>query len=392
MGTPMAPTIANIFMGYLEEKVLKKSITNNKNIIWKRYIDDIFVIWPESKDELFSFIEGINESHETIKFTYEASDKELSFLDIKMTNKEGIIHTDIHIKETDSRKYIDFKSCHPRHCLNNIPYSQALRLKRLCSEPEVFEDRIIELQSLFIDNGYPAKIVNEGINEARNISRVEALNVKEKIDNNKVVFVLDHNPSNPPIKEWLLLAHPQLALSDRMKEATPFPPIIGKRNPKNLKHLIMPSKLPKIRHNLDQDKGIKKCTYKKCVICINHLVTNNKVKSFYNKKSFNIKETMSCESTNIIYIMWCNKCQIQYVGETVNSLKSRFYQHRSNIKKQAGNCTNIINHFNITNHSLNDLKCMPLEIIRNKSNTVRKEREKHWVRVLETRFPKGLNA
>ena len=68
-----------------------------------------------------------------------------------MTNKECIIHTDIFIKETDSRKYIDFKYCHPRHCLNNIPYSQALRLKRLCSEPEVFEDRIKKLHSNFTD-------------------------------------------------------------------------------------------------------------------------------------------------------------------------------------------------------------------------------------------------
>ena len=50
------------------------------------------------------------------------------------------------------------------------------------------------------------------------ISRAEALNVKQKIDNNKVVFVLNHNPSNPPIKEWLLLAHPQLTLSDKMRE------------------------------------------------------------------------------------------------------------------------------------------------------------------------------
>ena len=99
---------------------------------------------------------------------------------------------------------------------------------------------------------------------------------------------------------------------------------------------------------------------------------------------------MACESTNIIYVMWCNKCQIQYVGETVNSLKSRFYQLRSNINKQAGKCTNIIHHCNIINNSLKDLKCMPLEIIRNKSNTVRKKREKHWVRVLATRFRKGL--
>ena len=42
MGTRMAPSYANLFMGTLETELVKQS---SKNIqIWKRFIDDIFII------------------------------------------------------------------------------------------------------------------------------------------------------------------------------------------------------------------------------------------------------------------------------------------------------------------------------------------------------------
>ena len=45
MGTPMAPAVANLFMGWLMRKILENSpVTLTKNQ-WKRFIDDIFVLW-----------------------------------------------------------------------------------------------------------------------------------------------------------------------------------------------------------------------------------------------------------------------------------------------------------------------------------------------------------
>ncbi|KAL8586018.1 hypothetical protein ACOMHN_045404 [Nucella lapillus] len=45
MGTPMAPTIANIFMGWRDEKMLETCPWTIDPAIWKRYIDDIITIW-----------------------------------------------------------------------------------------------------------------------------------------------------------------------------------------------------------------------------------------------------------------------------------------------------------------------------------------------------------
>ena len=43
------------------------------------------------------------------------------------------IHTDLHTKPTDKHQYHLKKSCHPTHTKRAIPFSVALRLRRICS-------------------------------------------------------------------------------------------------------------------------------------------------------------------------------------------------------------------------------------------------------------------
>ena len=54
MGTKMAPTYANLFMGKLEEKLNELGKPNI--ILWKRFIDDIFIIWSGSESELTTYM------------------------------------------------------------------------------------------------------------------------------------------------------------------------------------------------------------------------------------------------------------------------------------------------------------------------------------------------
>ena len=57
----------------------------------------------------------LNSLHSDIKFTAESSDKQLPFSDV-LVKKEGFkIETDIYYKPTDSKQYLLFNSCHPKH-------------------------------------------------------------------------------------------------------------------------------------------------------------------------------------------------------------------------------------------------------------------------------------
>ena len=63
MGTGFAPSYANIFMADFEENALKNY--HLKPLIWKRFIDDIFLIWTHGKDELTKFVKYLNSLHNT---------------------------------------------------------------------------------------------------------------------------------------------------------------------------------------------------------------------------------------------------------------------------------------------------------------------------------------
>ena len=71
MGMRIAPNYAIIFMHKIETKLLQKSPL--QPTFFKRFIDDIFLIWPHGEEQLQKFLEMINTHHKMIKFTEEHS-------------------------------------------------------------------------------------------------------------------------------------------------------------------------------------------------------------------------------------------------------------------------------------------------------------------------------
>ena len=61
MGIKLAPAYANLFMGKLEHEIL--SHASLKPIFYKRYIDDILLLWPNSELELNNFLPAMNSFH-----------------------------------------------------------------------------------------------------------------------------------------------------------------------------------------------------------------------------------------------------------------------------------------------------------------------------------------
>ena len=56
-------------------------------------------------------------------------------------------------------------------------------------------------------------------------------------------------------------------------------------------------------------------------------------------KSYSVKctgENMNCGTKNVIYLISCRKCAVQNVGETSQTLRCRFNNHRSRLKQLCG--------------------------------------------------------
>ena len=64
------------------------------------------------------------------------------------------VHADFFVKETDTHQFLHFSSCHPYHTKKGIPYSQAVRLRRICSTEEFFQKRVSNLKSWLLARGY----------------------------------------------------------------------------------------------------------------------------------------------------------------------------------------------------------------------------------------------
>ena len=390
MGTPMAPSIANLFMGWLEKNMLSQSPVYIDEKVWKRFIDDIFLLWTGTEADLDRFLKYINTFHPTIKFTYTISNIQNHYLDIVVKIVNNFLQTDLYTKSTDAHNYLHNTSCHPKHCLRNIPYSQMLRIKRICSTEEDFEVRCQEMANNFIKRGYRKADIARAVVKARLKTRDEALAYTRSDKNtNRIPFVITHNPKNPPLRKIFKEKLHVLHKSKTMAAAAPEGPILGERNCKSLQNMLMPSMLPKLS-NLPRGSNI--CA-KKCVICKNHLVYTKTIKSDNTGEIFNLRTGMGCKTNNLVYLLYCQRCPgAQYIGETQQTLYSRAVGHRSDINLNLKNkCPHVISHFNSPTHSKDDMRIIPLEQILTDNKKLRKEREKVWISKFQTKFPLGLN-
>jgi ferredoxin len=136
-------------------------------------------------------------------------------------------------------------------------------------------------------------------------------------------------------------------------------------------------------------KYSKKCGKTRCSTC-SHFIENNKFTSTTTKQKFQIKQQyeFGCTSSNIVYLITCTKCNKQYVGKTTKTLKERITRHRSIILTKQRRYLSL--HFNLPEHSLNNLKVQVIDAA--ETPTELDKLEQYWIHKLQTIEPKGLNC
>ena len=93
MGTKMAPVYTNIYMEVLEEVFLSKCTLQPS--MYLRYINDIFMIWPHSENDLAAFHEAFNKHNPNIQFTMECSKEKIHFLDVNISRNDNTLSASV---------------------------------------------------------------------------------------------------------------------------------------------------------------------------------------------------------------------------------------------------------------------------------------------------------
>ena len=147
MGAAFLPTIANIFMSTIVKQFL--STTPENPILLKRYIDDIFMVWPRCQN-LNNFLHRLNNHHPKIKFTSMQSKKSIDFLDITVYkdsdfNKTGKLSTSTYQKENNLYQYLHFTSNHPQSIFRALIIGEATKYVRTNSSRETYYKQLRKL-------------------------------------------------------------------------------------------------------------------------------------------------------------------------------------------------------------------------------------------------------
>lgn len=230
MGTKMAPSYANIFMGKLEKELLQSSI--EKPLSWYRFIDDVDMKWIHTDEGLQNFITRANNIHPSIKFTYEISKSRISFLDTSSSlSANGELSTDLYSKPTDTNQYLLPSSCHPPHVTKSIPYSQALRLRRICSTDDSFKRRLGKLKGHLRRRGYRNNNIKKNFQKAQQTSRSTLLQYKEKKKCNRVPCVLTYHPCLKNTISTIREHWKSIEKNPRLSRIFPEPPWLRLNNP-----------------------------------------------------------------------------------------------------------------------------------------------------------------
>ena len=140
-GTKLAPAYANIFMGKLEHEILSQAPL--KPLFYKRYIDDILILWPHSKLQLNDFLFSMNTFHPSIKFTSEISHERISYLDLNIYKGPNFLSSrkldiETHIKPTNRQAYIHANSYHPPGVSKGVALGEMEIYLRTNSRVETF--------------------------------------------------------------------------------------------------------------------------------------------------------------------------------------------------------------------------------------------------------------
>ena len=139
----------------------------DKTKMFLRFIDDLFMIWTCSEQELLDFMGDLNKKHPSIKFEFKYSQTKIEFLDVLVyKDQNNMLQTTIYRKQTDGQNYLDARSEHPKSLKDNIPYSQTLQIKRICSSQQEFLSHTAKMINQFQTRGYNRSLVEQQIDKA----------------------------------------------------------------------------------------------------------------------------------------------------------------------------------------------------------------------------------
>ena len=272
MGSPLGPTLANIFLGHNEVKWLTACPAEFKPLYYRRYVDDIFLLFSEAS-QIDLFMNYMNKQHRNMNFTSEnEADESLPFLDVFVTRTQTCFLTSVYRKPTFSGVYTNFDSYIPMIYKSGLVSTLLYRSFTICTNWNQIDHEIKKIKSFLSRNGYPSKLLDRLVS----------------------IFLNNVHKNNTDNAE---------EQHEKLQITLPYLGTFTKRLEKKIKQSIQ-QHLPNIRINFIY----RASTRLRTLFTFKDKIPSNLI-------------------SGIIYKFKCSRCNSTYIGESIRHTKRRFCEH-----------------------------------------------------------------
>ena len=156
MGSPLGPVLANIFVGYYEQKLFFQT---QKPPTYFRYVNDTLTIFDHDA-EADEFLTKLNCLHPSLRFTFEKEkEKYLPFLDVYVERTDVDFATSVYWKPTFTDQYLHWKFFSPLKHKISLMSTLVHRALMICTKRR-HNGEIEQIKKILLDNGYTKNVIN----------------------------------------------------------------------------------------------------------------------------------------------------------------------------------------------------------------------------------------
>jgi hypothetical protein len=169
MGSPMIPPYANIFMHMIERNIVQKYTQNQLLLLYKRFIDDIFIITKQDKILINTLKTDLNNIHNSIKLTWSEPSNTADFLDItiKLNLTKNTIDTCIFQKPLNKYSYLPYHSFHTMGMKTGFIKGEAIRYVRSCTKKKDYNRMIQQFTIRLQRRGYSLNLIQKTLSSVK---------------------------------------------------------------------------------------------------------------------------------------------------------------------------------------------------------------------------------
>lgn len=228
--------------------------------------------------------------------------------------------------------------------------------------------------------------------QVKNIDRQDLINksIKDQKENLRVPCIITYHPKLKQVSTILKDNFEKISNDPCKTLKTAFPdcPMVAFRKLPTIKNKLVRTDIHTKKLDNLQNTNTK-CHRSRCKTCHIFKETNT-ITNVKNKRYLKIKNGGNCSTKNIVYAISCKVCNSMYIGQTGRSASERIAGHKSDILSNT-KPIETTEHFNQRGHSINDMEFTIIEHNPNWNTEEREAAEDHYMCLLHTLSPSGMN-